>query len=100
MDPENKAFLSSICACEIAVKCGLGRLALPVPADVFVPEQRDRHGISPLPLQEDAALQLPRLPALHRDPFDRMLICQSIAHGMAILTPDERIRQYPVWRLW
>lgn len=96
MDPENKVFLSSISACEIAMKCGLGRLALPVPADVFVPEQRDRHGVSPLPLQEDAALQLSRLPALHRDPFDRRLICQSIAHGMAILTPDEWIRQYPV----
>ena len=40
------------------------------------------------------------LPPLHRDPFDRMLICQAIAHGLAILTPDERIRQYPVRTVW
>lgn len=100
MEPENKVFLSSISAWEIAVKCGLGKLTLPAPPDAFIPEQRDRHGIAALPLHEDAALQLPRLPALHRDPFDRMLICQSIAHGMAIMTPDELIRQYPVRCVW
>jgi PIN domain nuclease of toxin-antitoxin system len=37
---------------------------------------------------------------LHADPFDRMLICQSIVHGLAILTPDESIAQYAVRTLW
>ncbi len=56
--------------------------------------------IEPLPLSEEMALQVVRLPAIHRDPFDRLLICQAIAEGMAILTPDERIRQYPIRTIW
>ena len=41
-----------------------------------------------------------RLPALHHDPFDRILVCQAIVHGMAILTPDPLIVQYPARVLW
>lgn len=37
---------------------------------------------------------------LHRDPFDRKLVCQAIAHSLVILTPDELIRQYPVRTTW
>jgi PIN domain nuclease of toxin-antitoxin system len=41
-----------------------------------------------------------RLPALHRDPFDRMLISQAIAGGLAIVTPDPLVSQYPVRIIW
>jgi PIN domain nuclease of toxin-antitoxin system len=41
-----------------------------------------------------------RLPQLHRDPFDRMLIAQAIALGLAIVTPDPLITQYPVRVIW
>jgi PIN domain nuclease of toxin-antitoxin system len=40
--------------------------------------------------------QLAKLPSLHRDPFDRMLICQAIQNDMAIATVDEAVRAYPV----
>jgi PIN domain nuclease of toxin-antitoxin system len=40
------------------------------------------------------------LPETHKDPFDRMLVCQALVHGMCILTPDELIQQYPVRTLW
>jgi PIN domain nuclease of toxin-antitoxin system len=40
------------------------------------------------------------LPHLHRDPFDRMLVCQAIAHGLTLVTPDEAIRRYPVRTMW
>jgi PIN domain nuclease of toxin-antitoxin system len=43
---------------------------------------------------------LSRLPPLHRDPFDRMLICQAIQHGLTLITPDEAIQQYPILTLW
>ncbi|MDQ6759861.1 MAG: type II toxin-antitoxin system VapC family toxin, partial [Acidobacteriota bacterium] len=39
-------------------------------------------------------------PKLHDDPFDRLLICQAIVHGLVILTPDRMIRQYPVRTSW
>lgn len=100
VDPENEVFLSAVSVWEISVKHGLGRLPLPEPPERFVPLQRERHGIDVLPLEEEAALYLNRLPSSHRDPFDRMLICQAIVHGMVILTPDELVTQYPVLSIW
>lgn len=75
-------------------------MPLPQPPQQFIPAQRRAHGIETLPLDEDAVLQLPRLPDIHKDPFDRMLICQAIAHGMTILTPDPLITRYPVRTAW
>ena len=99
-DPANEAFLSVVSAWEIAVKNALGNMALPEPADAYIPNYRKKELIEPLPLSEEMVLQVVRLPAIHRDPFDRLLICQAIAEGMAILTPDQRIRQYPVLTIW
>ena len=100
IDPANDVFLSAVSAWEISVKHGLGRLPLPEPPEKFIPFHRERHGIEALPLEEEATLYLNRLPSSHRDPFDRMLICQAIVHGLVILTPDELVTQYPVRSLW
>lgn len=99
-DPANEVFLSAVSAWEIAIKNALGRLPLPEAPLRYIPAVRARHGISSLALEEDAALHLPKLQALHRDPFDRMLVCQAIAHGLQIVTPDPAIAQYPVRTLW
>ena len=100
LDEDNECFLSAVSTWEIALKHSLGKLPLPGRPDRFIPEQRRRHGISPLPLDELAALQLPVLPRLHNDPFDRMLVCQAIAGGLTILTPDDQIARYPVMTAW
>jgi PIN domain nuclease of toxin-antitoxin system len=99
-DAENEVYLSAASAWEIAVKHRLGRLPLPEAPDVFVPAQRKAHGIEPLPVEEDAALQVARLPELHRDPFDRMLVAQATLQGLVVLTPDDAIRRYAVRTLW
>lgn len=99
-DPGNEMYLSAISAWEIAIKNSLGKLPLPGRAAVFVAEQRNLHGVETLPLEEEASLYLPLLPKLHHDPFDRMLICQSIVHGLTILTPDQMISQYAVRTVW
>ena len=99
-DQGNEAFLSAVSAWEIAVKNLLGGLKLSEPPERFVPKYRSAHKIESLVLNEEMVLQVRRLPRLHRDPFDRMLVCQAIAEGMAILTPDELIRQYPVKTIW
>ena len=77
-----------------------GRLPLPEPAAQYVPSRRQANGIASLELSEETILQLPKLPPLHGDPFDRILVCQAIVHGLAILTPDEWITRYPVRVLW
>lgn len=100
LERANEVYLSSISAWEIAVKYALHRLPLPEPPERFVPSQRKEHGIEPLPLDEEAALHLARLPLLHKDPFDRMLVCQAIVYGLVILTPDKLVYQYPVRTMW
>jgi len=98
--PEHEVYLSAASAWEIATKYGLGRLPLPEPAERFVPDMREHHGIASLPIDEESVLQTTRLPPLHRDPFDRLLVCQAIVHGMTLLTPDPLITQYPARVVW
>jgi PIN domain nuclease of toxin-antitoxin system len=98
--PESDLYLSAVSASEIALKESLGRLKLPKPAARYVPWRREVNGIQPLPVDEESALHLPKLPPLHSDPFDRMLVCQALVHGMALLTPDEAIARYPVRVVW
>jgi PIN domain nuclease of toxin-antitoxin system len=100
VDPAHDIFLSSVSVWELSVKYSLGRLPLPDAPERFLPIQREHHGIAALPLEERAVLHLHKLPSLHRDPFDRMLICQAIEHDCVLLTPDPLITQYPVRALW
>ena len=99
-DSGNEVFLSVVSCWEIAIKHSLGRLPLPEPPAQLVPAQRESHGILALPLEEEAALHVGRLPRIHLDPFDRMLISQALVHGLAMLTCDEVIAQYPVRTVW
>jgi len=99
-DPDNEVFLSVVSAWEIALKHSTGRLPPPVPPERFVPAERRRHAIDALPLDEGTSLHLARLPALHRDPFDRMLVCQAIMHGLVILGPDPLLTQYSIRAAW
>ena len=57
-DPDNEVYLSAVSTWEIALKHALGRLPLPEPAERFVPAQRRQHGIAPLALDEESALEL------------------------------------------
>ncbi len=99
-NPSNDVFLSVVSAWEVIVKNSLGKLPLPVPAHEFIKNNRILHKIEALSLDETAVLQLSRLPEYHKDPFDRILVCQAIAGGMTILTPDTRISSYPVMVEW
>lgn len=99
-DPANEVYLSAVSSWEIAVKHRLGKLPLGDNPARYVPNERARHGIAALPLREADTLLLGKLPELHRDPFDRMLVCQAIANQMTLLTPDPLILQYPVLTEW
>lgn len=98
--PDNEVYLSAASVWEIAVKHGSGRLPLPAPPHQLVPAERQRLGIAPLAIDEEAALHISKLPAIHRDPFDRLLVAQAIVHGLMILTPDPLITQYPARTRW
>lgn len=95
-NPANGIYLSTVSLWEAIVKHRIGKLSLPQPPEIYLPEQRERHQISSLPLDEASVSQLGRLPSLHRDPFDRMLVCQAIEHSLTLATVDNLIRAYPV----
>ena len=95
-DPDNEVYLSAVSVWEAIVKYQLGKLPLPEHPETYLPKQRDLHQIVSLSLDESSVAQLAKLPPLHRDPFDRMLICQALEKGLTIATVDGAIRAYSV----
>lgn len=93
---DNEVYLSVVSLWETIIKYQLGKLQLPQPPEVYLPLQRARHQIFSLGLDEASVSHLNQLPPIHRDPFDRMLICQANAHGLTIVTIDDIMIQYPV----
>jgi PIN domain nuclease of toxin-antitoxin system len=96
----NELFLSVASAWEIAIKVNLGRLRLPDRPDRFIPGQLMKNAIEPLPVEMSHALYVSRLPAIHRDPFDRIIIAQSILEKMPVVTRDTDIAKYKIKTLW
>ena len=99
-DPFNDLYLSVVSSWEIAVKARSGKLVLPMPVWAFLLESRERLSIQTLSIQETAVAHVAKLPDIHRDPFDRMLVCQAIEHELTIVTSDTHVQRYPVKTLW
>ncbi|MGD1948454.1 MAG: type II toxin-antitoxin system VapC family toxin [Leptolyngbyaceae cyanobacterium] len=95
-DLDNEVYLSAISIWEAVVKYQLGKLPLPEHPGTYLPKQRDLHQIDSLVLDEASVVQLAKLPPLHRDPFDRMLICQALQNDLTIATVDTAVRAYSV----
>ena len=95
LNPANEVYLSVVSIWEISVKYQIGRLPLLEPPQSYLPVQRQRHQITSLSLDEASISQLAKLPSIHRDPFDRMLVCQAIEHDLTIVTVDETLQSYP-----
>jgi PIN domain nuclease of toxin-antitoxin system len=85
---------------EILIKVQSGKLNLPRPAAPYVLRKLAENGIEMLPISIDHLLALERLPMHHRDPFDRMLIAQSMEEGWPIITADPVFKQYPIRVIW
>lgn len=100
LNPLNELYLSSISITEITIKAQLGKLSIPKPYSEFLIEQRKLNHISSLSLHEDDITILEKLPDIHTDPFDRLLISQSIKNQLQFITPDKKIQRYPVDYLW
>lgn len=99
-DPESELVLSAASSWEIAIKYALGRLPLPDPPSVYVPDRMATSGVAPLPVEHTHALHVATLPPHHRDPFDRLLIAQAQILGMRILTADDAFGPYDIEIKW
>ncbi|MBI5310242.1 MAG: type II toxin-antitoxin system VapC family toxin [Actinobacteria bacterium] len=95
-DPTVDAVVSAVTVWEIAIKRGLGKLD--APADIVA--QLDNSPVELLPITARHADLVSKLPDLHRDPFDRLLIAQAKIERLAVATADEVFGRYSVEVLW
>ena len=88
-------YLSVVSVWEATIKYYIGKLPLPEPPHPWLSVQREQHGFESLPIDEASVAHLPKLEHHHRDPFDRILVCQSIEHGLQLVTIDPVMTKYP-----
>ncbi len=93
-DQDNELFFSAASLWEIAIKKSLGRNDFQVDARLLRRGLLD-NGYSELPIDSEHAVAIDSLPAIHKDPFDRILISQTTVEGITLLTADSMVAQYP-----
>lgn len=98
-DPGNVRWVSAASLWEIAVKIQIGKLALPAEPGFYQSHMGRLHA-SVLTVEARHTYELMRLPVLHRDPFDRLLIAQARTDELVLVTRDAALSRYPVSTLW
>ena len=97
---DSELLWSDVSTLEIALKWSSGKIELPDPPRTWLERQIDNWDLVGLPLKRADIYRASELPALHRDPFDRLLVATGIGSDATILTPDATIAQYPVSCQW
>lgn len=99
-DPGTEVLLSLASVWEMAIKISLDKLKISSPLERFVPEQLSLNGFRYLDIDFPHISRVSVLPFHHRDPFDRLLIAQSLEEKLPILSADKTFRQYGVKTIW
>lgn len=97
---DNENFVSIASIWEIAIKNGIGKLNLEVSFDDFIDRHIIPNGIQILDIKLEHLKVLITLPLHHRDPFDRILVAQSITEDILLISADSVFAVYPVQRIW
>jgi PIN domain nuclease of toxin-antitoxin system len=93
-DPAHQLIFSTVNLWEITIKRAQGRHDFQVDPRPL----RDAlllSGYQELPIKSEHAMGVGTLPAIHRDPFDRLLVAQGAVEGCLLLTSDRKVSQYP-----
>ncbi len=96
----NDNLLSIASVWEMAIKHSIGKLKFEPTFNEFIEQQIIMNGIELLPIRIDHVAVISSLPLDHRDPFDRLLIAQSIVENIPLLSADQIFDAYPIQRLW
>ena len=99
-DSKNKIYFSAASAWEIAIKTELARLKIKGDLDRFIIEQLSTNSFVPLSITISHSLYTKRLPLVHKDPFDRIIIAQSKLENLPLISKDKKIRKYKVTTVW
>jgi PIN domain nuclease of toxin-antitoxin system len=99
-DPANRSLVSVASCWEIAIKVGLKKLDLGEPATTFLPRELTTNGFDLLGIELIHATSVESLPLHHKDPFDRLLVVQSMIEKLPIVSVDTQLDAYGITRLW
>jgi PIN domain nuclease of toxin-antitoxin system len=99
LNPDNERLVSTVSLWEIAVKVRAGKLRVPCEISYFE-THRERLAASWLSITPTHVLRVATLPSHHRDPFDHLLISQSLCEGIPLVTSDKTIRKYGLRTVW
>ncbi|WP_457629816.1 type II toxin-antitoxin system VapC family toxin [Oceanithermus sp.] len=99
-DGANEVYLSAVSVWEMVIKMDLGRLEFPEDTKSFLAQQLQQNAFRPLAMTLPHALGVRRLPLLHKDPFDRLLVAQARHEGLELVSGDAAVRRYPVEVIW
>ena len=96
----NELWLSVASLWEILIKVKTGKLPLPEPSGSYLVKKLSENRIDVLPIKLDHVLRIETLPVHHRDPFDRILVAQSMVEKLPLITSDPIFEHYPVELIW
>ena len=99
-NPNNKILLSTASAWEMQIKMQLGKLQLNLSLETLIKNQITINSLEILSIDLAHIWTLGTLNNHHKDPFDRLLIAQSITEKIPILSIDKLLDHYPVQRIW
>ncbi|WP_066378839.1 MULTISPECIES: type II toxin-antitoxin system VapC family toxin [unclassified Anabaena] len=99
-DQQNQRFLSIASLWEMSIKVSIGKLQLDMTFTELVKQQVYGNAIELLEIRPEHLDELAKLPFCHRDPFDRLIISQSLVESIPIVTKDSVFESYPVQILW
>jgi len=99
-DENNRLFVSDVSIWEMQIKVQLGKMKLKLPLEDLIESQQRDNEVTILQITTEHILALDNLPFHHKDPFDRLLIVQSIVEDFTIVTADTEFPAYPAKLLW
>lgn len=99
-DASNRLFLSDVTVWEIVLKHQTGKLPMPEAPRTWLPKQTAFFDLQRQPIDLESLFRSGELPSIHRDPFDRLLCAQAIAHGFTVLTPDSPFQRLGATTIW
>jgi PIN domain nuclease of toxin-antitoxin system len=97
---DNEMIVSVVSIWEMQIKIRKGNLTTSVPLEEIVQVSQQQNGIQMLPILIGHILKLNNLPAIHGDPFDRVLVAQALAEEAILVTRDVVLKQYPIQVIW
>ena len=93
-EPTNELIFSVVSLWEIVIKRSLGLKDFQADARVLRRALLE-NSYHELEIKGEHAVAAEGLPPIHKDPFDRLLVAQSMVEGILLLTADAQVAQYP-----